>query len=158
MYRPRITQGRLLAGLLAGWTGGVALGLPFYAILIGDAQALTGPLTPARFWILHMMISSTIGVLFSIFVAPRSIPRGIGTALVVVLLGVYPGGRVVLWLGAGVPFEFGPRVLVEVLAHAIYAVALGWTYVYVHRTEVKDAANAKQRKWRRWSRKERGAE
>lgn len=153
IFRPRITSGRLLAGLLAGISGGVILGFPFYAILMADAEALAGPLGYGLFWILHMALSTSIGVVFSIFVAPRSFASSIASALLVVLLGVYGGGRVILAF-VGVPFVLDALVPVEVIAHIVYAIVMGAGYVALHRIEVRDASHAQAERWRDWAQKE----
>lgn len=136
--------------------GGVVLGFPFYAILVADAQALLGPLSFGLFWILHMALSTTIGLVFSVFVAPRAYASSIASALVLVLVGVYGGGRIVLML-AGVPLVFDARAAIEIVAHVVYALVLGSGYVWLHRAAMEDARVSVSPKWRAWGRRQRGA-
>lgn len=151
---PRITAGRLVAGVFAGMAGGVALGIPFSAILIAQAQTLLGSLDAGIFWFLHMIISVTLGVVFSVFIAPRSYGASLVAALVYVMVFVYGGQKLILYTFAGASLTSGLPALVEVFAHVVFAVVLGLVYVAFHREVVRDALDAENPRVHRWGEEE----
>lgn len=151
---PRITTGRLVAGVFAGMAGGVALGIPFSAILITRASTLVGDLDAGLFWFLHMLLSITVGVVFSFFVSPRSYGTSVVAALVYVLVFVLGTQKLILYFFAGSSLTSGLPLLVEVLAHVVFALVLGLVYVAFHREEVRDAIATENPRVHRWGEKE----
>lgn len=149
-FRPAFRSARLVAGAFAGLSGGLALGFPFYAVVIVNAEALVGPLHPGLFWILHMLVSITVGVIFSILVTPLGYASSIAWGLAYVMLGVYGIGHAVIWTTTALSPAFDLRTMLDFGGHVVYALTLSIAYVAYHRMMVREALEAEDERWRSW--------
>jgi hypothetical protein len=153
-FRPGVSLCRLTSGAFAGMVGGLVLGVPFSAMLIADAQALGGPLSPGLFWVLHMAASTLLGMAFSLLVVPQSYRTSVPAALALVLGGAYGLGHLGLAMLGGPRPGLDVATAMELGGHALYGLALGVVYVAFHRQEVRDALAARDPAWQAWGRSE----
>lgn len=152
--RPRARPGRIAAGILAGTTGAVVLGLPLYAVLLVDAELLLGPLEPGAFWAAHMIASIAIGIAFSLVVSPQRVLSSIAWSVTLVMTLVWAGGNAAIAALGGPAPALDARLLLDAAGHLLFALTLGASYVAYHHMMIADARASPSLRWRLWAKKE----
>lgn len=125
----------LKAGIWGGLAGGAVFGimmammglLPMVAMLVGSESSTVG-------FIVHMVISAIIGILFTIFLGAqvKSVGSGIGWGLVYGVIWWVLGPLLIMpvWLGMGVQLSAaGVQVAIPSLfGHLVYGLVLGLVF------------------------------
>lgn len=128
---------RITAGIIGGLAGGMVFGimmammgmLPMVAGLVGSNSALVG-------FMVHMVISGSIGAFFAVVFGGRSGAYG-GGALWGAVNGVIwwiLGPIVIMPLMMGMGLQFGAMftapMLMSLMGHAVYGVVAGLVYAW----------------------------
>ena len=141
-----IEKTKLLAGLASGLTGGLVFGmmmakmgtLPMIGKMIGLPTAAAG-------WFVHLGISATIGVSFSILlgwlITGRTSSLAIGTIYGTAWWFLGPLTLMPLFMGMGFGVNWNltaaQNMLPSLLGHMVFGVAMGFTYDLVLRQLVQ---------------------
>lgn len=166
-FRPGISLGRLSSGAAGGAVGGILFGVLMLAnFTVNEQTGRTGMAELVRdtlgtqsvmaVWGVHMVTSVALGLVFSLFILPRSYRSSVLWALGYVMVAGFVGSQLILrWL-AGAPIDpFDASAAFALVGHLVYGLGLGVVYVAFHELEITQALDAQAEKWRAWGRHER---
>ena len=136
---PNTLVGKGIAGIIGGLAGGLVFGImmqimglmPMIAAMVGAESVIVG-------WVVHLAISSSIGVTYAVLLAPASsmvmaVVTGLGWGLLWWVLGpllIMPTA-----LGMGV-FMINQTTLLSLVGHLIFGAILGTVATaWLHRSQ-----------------------
>lgn len=165
--RPGISMGRLTSGAVGGALGGMLFGAMMLAQFTVNEQTgragmaamveqFLGTKNIMIIWAVHMATSIALGMVFSLFILPKSYRSSILWALGYIMLAGFIGSQVILRALTDIPFDpFDAGAIFALVGHLVYGLGLGIAYVAFHNLEIREALDAQSEKWRDWGRHER---